>query len=82
MKGLLTEVVLRIARAFPNRPIGAIWAMRKEVVLISNILEEVNLILALEESSGNAVYYCVSPTLEKPALAILESRRWVEALTS
>ena len=62
---LLTEVVLRITRAFPNRPIGAVRAMRKEVVLISNVLEEVNLVLALEESSGNTVNYGVSPTLKK-----------------
>ena len=39
--------------------------MGKVIVLVSNILEEVNLVLALEESSSNAVYYGVSPTLEK-----------------
>ena len=65
MKGLLTEVVLRITRAFPDRPIGAIRAMGKVIVLVSNILEKVNLFLVLEESSSNAVYYGVSPTLEK-----------------
>ena len=39
--------------------------MGKVIVLVSNVLEEVNLVLALEESSSNAVYYGVSPTLEK-----------------
>jgi len=49
--------------------------MRKEVVLVSDILEEVNLVLVLEESSGNAVYYGVSPTLRKPISATPGPRR-------
>jgi hypothetical protein len=48
MKGPLTEVVVRITRAFSIRPIGAFRAMSKVVVLVSNILEEMNLVFALE----------------------------------
>ena len=62
---LLTEVVTRIARAFPSRPIGAFWAVCKEVVLISDILEEVDLVLALEESGSNAMHYSISPALKR-----------------
>ena len=59
----LTEVGLRVTRTFPNRPVGAFWAMRKVIVLVSDVLEEVNLVFALEESGRNAVHYGVSPTL-------------------
>jgi len=48
--------------------------MCKVIVLISNILEEVDLFLALEESGSNAVYYGVSPTLEKAISATSEWR--------
>jgi len=65
MGSLLTEVVLRIARAFPIRPIDALWAVCKVIVLISDILKEVDLVFALEESGGNAMYYGISPALKR-----------------
>lgn len=42
---------------------GTFWAMGKEVVLVSNVLKEVNLVFSLEQSSGNAMYYSISPAL-------------------
>jgi len=57
------KVVVRVTRASSVCPSAAFWAMGKEVVLVSNILKEVNLVFALEESSGNAMHYCVSPAL-------------------
>lgn len=63
MPGQLTKVVVRVTRASSVCPSATFWAMGKEVVLVSNVLKEVNLVFALEESSGNAMHYCVSPAL-------------------
>lgn len=65
MRGLLTEIFLRIARAFSFSPVRASWAMGKEIVLVSDILEEVDLVFALEETNGNGMHHGVSPTLKK-----------------
>lgn len=75
MKRLLTEVVLWITRAFANRPIGTFWAMSEVIVLVSDILKEVNLVFALEEPSGNAMYHGVSPALERMVSATRGSRQ-------
>ena len=64
MRGVLTEVILGITGALPTRPMGALWTMGKEVVLISNILKEVDFVFALEEPSGDAMDYGVSPALK------------------
>jgi len=64
MGGLLTKVILGITGALSIRPMGALWTMGKVVVLISNILEEVDFVSALEESSGDAMDYGVSPALK------------------
>lgn len=40
--------------------------MGKEIVLVSDILKEMDLVFALEESSGDAVHYRVSPALKEP----------------
>ena len=48
MRGLPTKVVVRVARAFSVRPIGALWTMSKVIVLVSDILKEVNLLFGLE----------------------------------
>jgi hypothetical protein len=48
--------------------------MGEEVVLVANILKEVNLVFALEESSGNAMHYCVSPALNK-SFSVTQKRR-------
>ena len=39
--------------------------MGKVVMLVPDILEKVNLIPVQEESSGNAMHYCVSPSLKE-----------------
>lgn len=83
MEALLTKAVLRITRTLPNRPISTFWAMRKEIVLITNILEEVDLVPTLEESSRDAVYYRISPALEGLISATSGSKKErVKALTS
>ena len=65
MRGLLTKVVVRVTRAFSVRPIGALWTVGKVIMLVSDILKEVNLLFALEETSGNGMHYGVSPALRK-----------------
>lgn len=65
MKGPFTKVVFRVARTHSVRPIGALWTVGKEIVLVSDILKEVNLFFALKETSGNGMYYGVSPALDK-----------------
>jgi len=57
------KVFLWITRAFPSRPFLAFWTMCKVIVLVSDILKEMNLVFVLENSSGNTMYYRVSPTL-------------------
>ena len=65
MRGLLTKVFLRIARASSFRPVCASWTVGKVVVLISDVLEEVDLVFALEETNCDGMYYGVPPTLRK-----------------
>ena len=48
--------------------------MGKEVVLVSNVLKEVNLVFSLEQSSGNAMYYSISPALNGFVLVTAISR--------
>lgn len=52
--------------------------MRKVVVLISDILEEVDLVFALEEPSSNAMHYGISPALKILPLAPLKPRPEVD----
>ena len=65
MRGLPTKVVLRVARAFSVRPVGTLWTVGKVIVLVSDVLEEVNLLFGLKETSGNSMHHGVSPALKK-----------------
>ena len=67
--GPLTKIIIRVTRAFPVGPISTFWTMGKEIVLVSDILKEVDLVFALEKSSRNAVYYGISPALNNPSSA-------------
>ena len=52
--------------------------MGKKVVLVPNILKEMDSVFALKESSGHAVYHCVSPALDKPILMKMEKKELAE----
>jgi len=64
-RGLPTKVVLRVARAFPVRPVSTFWTVGKVIVLVSDVLKEVNLFFSLKETSGNSMHHGVSPALNK-----------------
>jgi len=48
--------------------------MSEGIVLIPDILEEVDLVFALEDSGGNAMHYGISPALKRRFLAPPEPR--------
>ena len=60
----LTEAREGVASAVPSPShLGIARAVLEGVVLIANVVEEVDLILAREERGADAVNGCVAPTL-------------------
>ena len=61
-----TEVVLHIAVALAAFPRAvALGTVRVRVVLVADLVEEVDLVLALEERDRDAVHGGVAPPLKK-----------------
>lgn len=55
-----------LTRVTPTLALGvclALWAVLEWLVSVSDIVEEVDLVLSCEECRAYAVYWCVSPTL-------------------
>ena len=60
----LTETLLGVAAAPPARPRAvAVRAMREGAVLVPDVVEEVELVFALEEPRCDAVHGRVAPAL-------------------
>ena len=62
--GGLTEVADVVARAVLGLPYGGeMWAVLEGRVLVADVVEEVDLLLAREERRAYAVDGCVAPAL-------------------
>jgi hypothetical protein len=70
---MLTKVLLLVAPTFPAFVSVALRAMLEGLVTISDVVEEMYLILLGEECSSNAMYGCISPSfIVKPTLLVKE----------
>jgi len=74
----VTEIIISIAPALPLGMARALWAMLEWSVPITDILEEVNLVLFCEQGSPNRMYRCVTPSLWNRIRELLYLRRIFE----
>lgn len=71
---MLTKVLLWVAPAFPTLVRIALWAVLEGFVTISDIIEEMNLVLLGKKCSTNAMDRCISPAL------VIESALMIEEI--
>ena len=75
------KVVVRIAMAFQlQSQVLACRAMRKGNVIVSDIIEEVNLLLWQHDGSRDRVHRCITPAFVEEATVLVQRFEVVEVL--
>jgi hypothetical protein len=69
---VLTKVLLRVTPTFSTFVSVALWTVLEGFMSVSDVIEEMDLILLGEECSSNAMHGCISPSLVVKAALLIE----------
>lgn len=67
-----TKVLVNVAPALSARVRISLWAVLERIVLITNIVEEMDLVLFRKQRCADAMHWCISPPLIVETTLLIE----------